>query len=93
MIVQRTQKGHKPQKGVKMLKTIHIQAQSGVASYYVNTEHITYFCTQVKDIAVHFVGGDCLILEGYGDLPSIVAFSEFMKSDSKFFDFTKLPHT
>lgn len=62
-------------------------------SYYVNTEHITYFCTQGGDIAVHFVGGDCLILEGYGDLPSIAAFSEFMQSDSKFFDFTKLPHT
>lgn len=72
-----------------MLKEIRLYDNS----YYVNTEHITYFCARERDIVIHFVGGDCLILEGYGDLPSIAAFSEFMKSDSGFFDFTKLPHT
>ena len=85
MIVQRTQKGHKPQKGVKMLKTIHIQAQSGVASYYVNSEHITHFYGEAEGgksyLVIYFVGGAYLRLSGYGDSASLSAFEDFIKDD------------
>ena len=44
-----------------MLKTIHIQTQSGVASYYVNSEHITHFYGEAESgksyLVIYFVGG------------------------------------
>lgn len=73
-----------------MLKTIHIQTQSGVASYYVNSEHITHFYGQVDGegveggksyLVIYFVGGVCLRLSGYGDNASLSAFENFIKDD------------
>ena len=68
-----------------MLKTIHIQTQSGVALYYVNSGHITHFYGEVEGsksyLVIYFVGGACLRLSGYGDNQSLAAFEDFIKDD------------